>query len=732
MIGNCQGELREPSEGASRKPSVPDAILMEKLEGILEDEEFLLSSLLELIELGSEEDIFRFIAKKLNETTEGSLVIVNSYDEERQESTVRVISGLGKLSAMAMDLLGQNPVDMKFPITGKDKEQMLEQRLVTGPKGFHELSAGKISGTLGSALDKLVGVKGIYGMGFSCHGKLYGNAVIITRKEKAIKKGKLIERFLIQAGIVYQRWLAEERADEIHSLLKAIRNVDQEIANASGVDELLPKVCEILLEARGYMDICIVMADANTGLLRPVAHSGIVDWELDERDLSCGPKCITDLEGQTEVKVILDTNLHCQNCGFCRHEENHQNMIIPILGEAGQGTGLISVCVSKEHHILDEEKKLLREIAGGLSFAFRKYKAEKELRDSEARFRTIYENNIIGFYRTTPDGKILLANNALVRMLDFLSVEELKERNLETEGYEPTYTRTMFKETIEKSGEVTGMESAWVKRDGSTIYVRESANLVRDENGNVLYYDGVVEDITEKKMMEEEIRVAYERVEFYNDLMSHDIANLNQGVVSNLELLLFEKQSEKGRKCAEAAMRNAAESLTLISNLRKYRTLEEGKVETRPVDLATVLRDAVDSVIVRFPDKNIRIESNLNGRKLMASGNEFLFDAIYNILSNAAKFDRHEEVEISIEISDMADNFWRLGIRDRGPGIADDLKSAIFDREHRGDYTVQGTGLGLGLAKNIITSIGGAIWVEDGTVDGKKRGSVFMIAVPKG
>src|ERR1035438_8942524 len=80
-------------------------------------------------------------------------------------------------------------------------------------------------------------------------------------------------------------------------------------------------------------------------------------------------------------------------------------------------------------------------------------KAEESMRESEERFRSLYENSTMGLYRTTPDGKIILANPTLVKMLGYSSFEELAARNLEKDGFEPTYERKLFSEQIEKIGE---------------------------------------------------------------------------------------------------------------------------------------------------------------------------------------------------------------------------------------------------------------------------------------
>ena len=135
-------------------------------------------------------------------------------------------------------------------------------------------------------------------------------------------------------------------------------------------------------------------------------------------------------------------------------------------------------------------------------------RAEEALRESEERFRSLVENATVGIYRTTPDGHILMANPALVRMLGFDSFEELAARNLECEGFESSYPRSVFRERIEREGQVIGLEAAWIRHDGSVIFVRESAKAVRADAGRVLYYDGIIEDITTRRHAEEAVRRA--------------------------------------------------------------------------------------------------------------------------------------------------------------------------------------------------------------------------------
>ena len=122
----------------------------------------------------------------------------------------------------------------------------------------------------------------------------------------------------------------------------------------------------------------------------------------------------------------------------------------------------------------------------------------------------------IGVYRTTPDGRVLMANPALLRMLGYASLAELSSRDLNQE-FEPEYARSGFKQSLAQSGEVIGLESTWRRKDGSVFYARENAKVVRDERGSVLYFEGTVEDITGRRRAEEERHALLEIVQGLNN-----------------------------------------------------------------------------------------------------------------------------------------------------------------------------------------------------------------------
>lgn len=127
----------------------------------------------------------------------------------------------------------------------------------------------------------------------------------------------------------------------------------------------------------------------------------------------------------------------------------------------------------------------------------------EELRKSEEKFRKVFESVSEGIFISTKEGKPVLSNPALVKMLGYESFEELLSRDIEKEGYLDPNERKRFKEIMERDGKVENFETVWLKKDKTPIYVIESAHALRDDKGNIFGYEGTVRDITERKKAEE-------------------------------------------------------------------------------------------------------------------------------------------------------------------------------------------------------------------------------------
>ena len=129
------------------------------------------------------------------------------------------------------------------------------------------------------------------------------------------------------------------------------------------------------------------------------------------------------------------------------------------------------------------------------------------IRESEAQFRSIFINAQEGMYQTTPDGRYIRVNMALARMYGYDDPEDLVAglTDIEKMGYVDPADRARFRSMLEESDLVQNFEAEFYRRDGSIIWITENARSVRDANGQLLYYEGTVEDVTARKKAEQQI-----------------------------------------------------------------------------------------------------------------------------------------------------------------------------------------------------------------------------------
>lgn len=225
--------------------------------------------------------------------------------------------------------------------------------------------------------------------------------------------------------------------------------------------------------------------------------------------------------------------------------------------------------LDKKTKELVEEIELLRATISNMEQKeLRSKKVEQALLESEERFRSIFENATIGMYRSTLEGQILLANPALIKMLGYTSFRELSSRNLEEQGYEPSYKRIDFINHMEKFGNIIGLEAIWIKKNGERIYVRESAVAYRNDQNKIEYFEGTVEDITQFTNTVEALRDSEEK---YRLLFE----NMLNG------LILFEVIKDKKGKPIDGKYLDINKSAEEIFNFKKKNVIGKTQKEVK-------------------------------------------------------------------------------------------------------------------------------------------------------
>jgi PAS domain S-box-containing protein/putative nucleotidyltransferase with HDIG domain len=157
-----------------------------------------------------------------------------------------------------------------------------------------------------------------------------------------------------------------------------------------------------------------------------------------------------------------------------------------------------------------EELSESRRIVATFEDITERRRIEQDLRDAEQRYRSIFENAQEAIYRSTPEGKIILANPAMARMFGYDSPEELVAgiHDIARQHYAHPEERERIKEQIERHGSAANIETQHCRRDGSLFWASMTMQAIRDEQGRLLYYEGIDEDITDRKESLERLRKA--------------------------------------------------------------------------------------------------------------------------------------------------------------------------------------------------------------------------------
>jgi PAS domain S-box-containing protein len=372
---------------------------------------------------------------------------------------------------------------------------------------------------------------------------------------------------------------------------------------------------------------------------------------------------------------------------------------------------------------------------------FQEFKqAQDSLRNSEERFRTIFENTVVGLYRTTPDGRILLANPALVKMMGCQSFEELAQLNLEKEGIDSSTPRSIFKQRIEKEGKVVGLESVWIRRDGSKLFVSESASAVRDGNGNILYYEGTAEDITERRKAEQaleklnwdlqsaidELSRSNRQLQDFVHITAHDLKTPVRGIGTLADWLLSDygdKFDEQGREQIRLLKTRVIRIDKLIDGMLQFSKIVRTRQNERQTDLNALVPEVINKI--KPPD---HIEIAMDSLPSVTCEREHISQVFQSLLSNAVTFMDKPKGLIKVGCVEQGE-FWKFYVSDNGPGIEQKHFERIFKifqtLPRKGEPET--AGVGLATARKTVELYGGRIWV----VSQPGSGSTFFFTFPK-
>ena len=316
---------------------------------------------------------------------------------------------------------------------------------------------------------------------------------------------------------ITERKQAEERVEHLNLVLRAIRTVNQLITQEKDRDRLLEGICDGLTQTRGYYTAWIALRD-ESGRFLTHAEAGLGEdfLPLLER-IKRGelPDCARKGLAQAEVVVTKDPLSTCTGCPLTAKHRGGDVMTTRL--EYGRKVyGLLSVSIPSVLTANEEERSLFTEVVTDIAFALHNIEMEEErkqaeeaLRESEEKYRTLFEDSRDAVFITTRDGKLTSTNQAYLDLFGYTREEVIGLDVRKT--YANPEDRLRYQQEMERKGEVKDFELKLRKKDGTELDCLLTATVRQPQDGVILGYQGIIRDITGRKLAEKTLRESEEK-----------------------------------------------------------------------------------------------------------------------------------------------------------------------------------------------------------------------------
>lgn len=272
------------------------------------------------------------------------------------------------------------------------------------------------------------------------------------------------------------------------------------------------------------------------------------------------------------------------------------------------------------------------------------------------------------------------------------------------------------------------VQRALVKGATSPAELLSSALEALDELSELVSFSVLRANLESRELA---AREAQAEAQFLVDLLAHDVANIHTAASGYLQLLAREPglPPHAADYAAKATERLRAAD-NFLSQARKFARARSQRAILEPVELRSAVTRAIAEVVTQYRERRVEFRQQLPSEPVWVNATALLSDLVVNLLTNAAKFDRHEPPLIDVALARSTHEGargWTLRVSDRGPGIAPELRGRIFERFSEGKRAVHGAGLGLSIVRTLIDAFGGKVWVEDRVAGRPAEGASFVV-----
>ena len=356
----------------------------------------------------------------------------------------------------------------------------------------------------------------------------------------------------------------------------------------------------------------------------------------------------------------------------------------------------------------------------------------RALAESEARLQRLVHRLSEGIFRAAASGRFVEVNPAFVRVLGYATDAELRAAATLGELFaEPTDWERLRPRTGRGPLERTSVR--WKRSDGSCLTLRLSLRAILDEQGRVAWYDGIVDDPTER-MRQQELMRRTERMACLGATLAgvaHELNNPLAAILGFAQLLLKKDIDSETRMALETIDHESARAGKIVRDLLTLARKREVERRVR-VNLNEVVTYILGTRRYALETHGIECIAMFDPKIRPVVGDRAqLEQVVLNLLNNAEQAVRSaSEHGGRVRIETKAEGSHSvIEIEDDGPGIPDESRERIWDPFWTTKATGAGTGLGLTVVRDIITSHGGEIDVLP-PADGGARGARFIIRLP--
>ena len=383
-------------------------------------------------------------------------------------------------------------------------------------------------------------------------------------------------------------------------------------------------------------------------------------------------------------------------------------------------------------------------VVGTITDVEERRRAERALGEAEKRFRAIVENAAWGIYQITPEGIILSANESLVRILGYKNDADLmhKVQDAYAQLYPDQEARRLFLREVDVKGAVNNHEVQILRADGSVVWVSENTRAVKDEGGSVLYYEGSLEDITDRK----ESHTMLQEAKIHSDManraksefltnMSHELRTPLNAIIGFSEIIKTEAYGPLGHDSYKDYIHDIHNSgqnlLQIINEILDISRVEVSARELNEsyVEMGDVVNRCLDLLENKIASNGIEIVNLLDDVPPVIAEERALKQIYTNLLSNAVKFTpRGGRVTLGYEVGSTGD--LKLTVADTGIGLEPaQIKKALAPFGQVDVSLSQdqgGIGLGLTLVQALTELHGGKLDI----LSQKGIGTTVVVRLP--